>query len=171
MPQQRSEHAVVFGGNSKIYLIGDGNDLIEYDPNPDTYTIKAPMAQQRVGLAAGLIGDDVIYVAGGDKDGQYKTCESYTISKDKWTPIAPMNQGRRGAVGVVFGGHFYVFGGRESGIGDDYLNICEKYNPADNKWYPLPPMPVACWYAGAIEVTSDESIDFSVVVIKLLFAD
>jgi N-acetylneuraminic acid mutarotase len=119
-----------------------------YDPDTDTWTIKADMNFARA-CHTTIAYDGRIYALGGDdniiwispsrwvtKPG--RSCEVYDPKLDRWTPISPLPMsinGLRDAAGCVVDNEIYLFGGNDywssSYIGQS--NII-KYNPENDQW-------------------------------------
>lgn len=61
------------------------------------------------------------------------TVESYDISTDSWTSLAPMNKHRSAAGVVAFDNHIYALGGHD---GLSIFDSVEKYDAQTGVWSP-----------------------------------
>jgi N-acetylneuraminic acid mutarotase len=127
MPTPRN-HAAVGAVNGKIYVIGGRlgaafitampgtTDIVqEYDPERDTWTLRAAMLTPRSGTAAGVI-DGWIYVAGGEIQtyeylAAFRAFEAYHPSSDRWERLPPMRVPRHGMAGAVLGNRLHLVSG------------------------------------------------------------
>jgi len=80
--------------NGKVYAIGgqrysDGarfNNVEEYDPKTDMWTIKAGMPTSRFGLAAVALNGKIYAIGANDPGNVFmNTVEEYDPAADKWT--------------------------------------------------------------------------------------
>lgn len=112
-----------------------------YDPDTDTWTVLASMAQGRRDFQTEVI-DSRIYAIGGV--GESNSCKSslevYDTVTDSWTSLASMTTGRYyHGIGVI-NGKIYAFGG--FGYTEIESSV-EVYDPDINTWTTVTSMPVA----------------------------
>ncbi len=154
----------VFGvapAGGQLYALGGANGFFgdstplasveRYDPTTDRWTMRAPMAAPRQGLAAGTI-NGIIYAAGGLDSGDtpLATLEAYDPASDSWVQKSPMPTPRWLVAGGVIDGMLYVIGGNN---GSSIVSTVEAYNPATNTWSTRAPLPVPL--AGAAAAVAD----------------
>ena len=154
----------VFGAapaGGQLYALGGANGFFgdstplasveRYDPTTDAWTMRAPMAAPRQGLAAGTI-NGIIYAAGGldSEDTPLATLEAYDPASDTWAQKPPMPTPRWLVAGGVIDGILYVVGGSN---GSSIVSTVEAYNPATNTWTTRAPLPVPL--AGAAAAVAD----------------
>lgn len=124
----------------KIFLLGGMTNTVQcYDTTNDTWSFVAPMLHS-VAMVAFATQDRYVYVAGGfDSDTflSLNTLQRYDVLTDTWTLLAPMPTARSCALGCMYQGRFYVFGGRST----DMLDVVESYDPASDTWQKHQPMP------------------------------
>ena len=74
-----------------------------------------------------------IYVFGGQTEIALDQCEKYSIIKDEWTILSPMNQQKSGASACIPNKDFiFVLGGYSCDC--KYLRDIEVYDIAGNEW-------------------------------------
>jgi hypothetical protein len=82
-----------------------------------------------------------IYAIGGWNGSVRNSVLSYNVDGSTWSPVAPLNTGRRGLAAATSGGLIYAIGGATSaGVPQ---TIVEVYNPVTNFWSDAAPMNVA----------------------------
>ncbi len=153
MPNPRWDFAIAAVG-SRIYVIGgvvgggalgteSTNMVEEYNTNTDTWTRKADLWLDMMGLSGGFINNGKIYVAGGHKKrgdvfgGRgvkkfswtvYKSLSAYDVKKDTWEELENMPTERWASGASVVNGRLYVAGGATGNLWP-LSNITEVYTP------------------------------------------
>lgn len=90
------------------------------------------MAIPRAYSAAVVINDSIYVVGGQDGDnGITKTVEQYSIAKNAWTTVKPMNAKRECAAAVSANGQLMVLGGNVAG---DLTKSIEIFDVENNLW-------------------------------------
>lgn len=137
--------------NGKIYEMGGLDTQFQrvlttsvYDPNADTWTAKANMPTARNHLAAAAVGDNVYAIGGralvNGVEITAKTLDAYSISQDKWTAKAFMQNARSVSSASVVDGKLYAIGGAAGG---NILSSVEVYDNVTDKWSTGPSLPKA----------------------------
>ena len=97
----------------------------------------APMLVDRASFAMGVLSNNRIIVAGGERQhfvdwvfATLKSCEMYDIDNNEWHKIKSMNICRNNCVSSVWKSHYFVVA---SGI--DCHRSVEKYDPFKDEWY------------------------------------
>lgn len=117
-------------------------------------TYRAPLASCSRGWSAvssyplrtydmALVGvGESLYSFGGYTDDHPVTAAAYRYSRDddRWTPIAPLPEPRRGAAAVTDGTYIYVLGG--SGSDTAGTGSLWRYDPATNRYLTLTPFTI-----------------------------
>jgi N-acetylneuraminic acid mutarotase len=150
MQQARSGLGVVVV-NGKIYAIGGstrkGGPQVftggyvgtneEYDPDTDTWTLKASMPTPRSDFHLEVVHNK-IYCIGGDTEGETNTQinEVYDPATDTWETREPLPTPRKSFLTVVLRDRIYVLGGANTGV-------TEVYDPATDMWERKSSMPNA----------------------------
>lgn len=154
-----------FSVNGKIYLIGGNfnftglDEVREYDPVTDTWTMKSPFpGGVRGGATAFSIGSLGYLMCGSNYTGQYfKDVWEYNPANDSWTQKAtPPFFKREEAMGFSIGNLGYLGTGyfeivTPNGTSSATLNDFWQYNPANDTWIQraaVPGLPRA-WAIGA----------------------
>ena len=109
------------GGNSG----GPTSDNEGYDAATNTWKSLAPDPTGRSGPCGGSIGSK-LYVAGGA--GGNTLTESFQLSKNKWTTLAPATQSTMFLASAVYKGQLYCIGGWAS-FGGPVINNVQIYQP------------------------------------------
>ncbi|PYR42363.1 MAG: hypothetical protein DMF95_28565, partial [Acidobacteria bacterium] len=140
--------------NGKLYVVGGctnnsdcsfvTNALEVYDPGTNAWSTLAPMPTRRLDPAVGVMNGK-LYVVGGNLGAlsgypSITTTEVYDPAANSWTTLAPMPTDRRGAVGAVIDGLFYVVGGAHGN--GAAVGTVEVYDPAANSWSSRANMPI-----------------------------
>lgn len=128
MPTARTHLVAVTGSNGKIYVIGGcksllppntiycnsvSDDVEEYDPLTDSWTVRAKMPTPRYWLAAAAYGNGKIYAIGGYNGYQrLSTVEEYDPATDAWQSQTSLPTPRFGFSAVTAtNGRIYTVGG------------------------------------------------------------
>jgi len=151
---QLDDHVFIFGGAKPRPLQDERlpapnaylDEVLEYDPSLDAWSVKASMPTARGDAGVGVI-DGKFYVVGGsafDVPGPLNIVEVYDPATDTWSTKAPMLTGHAGpAVGVI-NNILYVAGGQ---VGDanssDLGAFVEAYDPTTDTWTRKADMPTA----------------------------
>jgi hypothetical protein len=120
---------------TSIYLLGgrderdiSQNTCFKFTPDRDMLTACADMIVERASFASAVL-DGLIYVIGGDKDGEYLTSvETYDTESDRWTLLdsglwLPTARTACGAA-ATYGGFIYIFGGNDDrGVMDSVMRF------------------------------------------------
>ena len=130
---------IIIGVGSGLFGYQLANTLIEIQNSSSTgnWTPAAPMNIARSFSAFTTLNNGSLLVAGGFGGAAptpiISSAELYNPNTNKWTMIAPMNEGRAGALAVTLNnGTVLVTGGL--GSGNSILTGCELYNPVTNTW-------------------------------------
>ncbi|KAL8596163.1 hypothetical protein ACOMHN_021203 [Nucella lapillus] len=76
--------------------------------------------------------DSHIYAVGGyNSSCQLRSVERYSLEKDHWEFVAPMNSPRSALSVAVVCSRLYALGGYD---GADFLTSVEMYNPDSDEW-------------------------------------
>jgi N-acetylneuraminic acid mutarotase len=146
-------HPVVIGVGGKLYSLGgqtsgaDTNRVFELDPAVGamgTWRELAMMPTARGAGSAAAVGDKIYVVAGRPPSGMNKL-ESYDISDNAWTTLAPlpattsgsnMYTDRNHLIATAIGGKVYVAGGRYNGggFGSPRTASLDIFDPATGMW-------------------------------------
>jgi N-acetylneuraminic acid mutarotase len=134
--------------DGKIYAIGGnigpgawGTTLATvemYDPDTDTWTVKASLPDARDSLASAVI-DGKIYAIGGSQITGFErldafwTVDLYDPGTNTWTEATPLNRTRDTVSAEVVDGMIYAFGGAAP--------YQEGYDPTTDTWMKLAGMP------------------------------
>ena len=160
MPTPR-HHVAVAGHNGKLYACGgmtgtlpsqwrELDDLYEFDPQTQAWTLKAPMLTPR-GEHLGIAFGDKIFFLGGRAAGVDSGAnEMYDPATNLWTARAPMPIPRRSFAAVALDSLIYVVGGRFLQTGEpgeptrlQNSSQVDAYSPASDTWYTLSPLSTA----------------------------
>lgn len=140
---QTSPAVAVVGG--LLYTFGGTNCCVNistttaYDPTPDGWTPKSPLALGvRSQAAAGVVGGVVYVVGGHDNSGAVAFNEAYNPVTDTWATKAGMPSARTSLGVGVIDGVVYAVGGNVSGV---HLGVLEAYDPVTDSWTTRAPMP------------------------------
>lgn len=140
--------------NGKIYAIGGSTKTgapqnysggfvgtnEEYDPETDTWTLKAPMPTPRSNFRLEVVHNKIYCIGGLTHNGSVThAIEVYDPSTDTWETIAPFPTPRESFTTVVYNDRIYVIGGI---AGRDlakellgaYTGATEVYDPALDTW-------------------------------------
>jgi N-acetylneuraminic acid mutarotase len=167
MPTARSSFSI-FVYQNKIYctggITGENNSpeltgLTEvYDPNTDSWELKASMPTPRADLRANVV-DDAVYLIGGKQmlgiDPIYQEVdinEVYFPDNDSWINKSPMFIPVFGYSSVVFEDKIFIFGGaRQFNEGGSIspVRFNQMYDPKIDAWRNLAVMPNPKSHAGS----------------------
>ena len=117
-----------------------------YSALTNTWAIKAPMPTARAAVAAGVVGNVLYVVGGGENGAPLDALEAYNPISNTWTTLAPMPTPRSYLAVAVANGLLYAIGG-------DLAGTVEAYDPATNTWTAKAslPTPRSALGAGAID--------------------
>jgi N-acetylneuraminic acid mutarotase/glucose/arabinose dehydrogenase len=124
-----------FGGADSSAFLASSSTAARYDPVSDTWsdTAVADMVSPVTGAAA-ISWNGKLYVLGGlDSAGNSTTAvRIYDPATNSWSNGPQLPQARDNAGVAVFGGHLYVFGGRnrQSGSGPTTATVWRLTSPA-----------------------------------------
>lgn len=150
--------AIVFGaaaaapGNRRIYLFGgfvSGNTVLEYNPEADSWTPKAPMPTLRHGLAAVALDGKVYVLGGSNGSAATNALEVYDPELDSWSRKAPMPTARVFLGAAAVNGRIYAIGGSPDCCGEGRTNAVEVYDPVIDRWDRAASLPVALQVSAA----------------------
>ena len=145
----RREHESLLLADGRVLIIGgliDGTEEVPdvnslnsteiYDPESDSWSLGAVMAQGRGLHTATTLPDGKILVTGGINTARQplNSAELYDPSTDSWAPAASMSQSRDGHTGTLLSnGRVLVVGGNGTSGGLS-LTSAEIYDPSSNSW-------------------------------------
>jgi N-acetylneuraminic acid mutarotase len=160
--------------NNKIYVIGGDNwsctpltNVEEYDPETNTWSIRASMPTGRWSLEVASGQDGKIYAIGGVGgpcgSDILDEVEVYDPSTDSWETRTSMPTLRvRFGMAAATNGKIYVFGGEDS---TTWFATVEEYDPATDSWtrksdmpYPNKSMAVTAASNGKIYLLGGDAI-------------
>ena len=134
--------------NNKVYIGGgitssvkDGQTVIVYDPQRDSYDTLPPYTYQYFSMA--VVNNQLVLVGGMD-GGTDKTTNHLGVWNGQWThPLPPMTTARHSASVVAHNNRWLVVMG---GRGDDgKLSCVEILDTSDSRqWYRATPLPHRC---------------------------
>ena len=134
-------YAMAIGLNDGCILITGGlnssftnvsGQVYMYDTTNETASEKAMLLQSRYTHALAHQGNYVYAIGGRSINGVLEGCERYSITLNRWEPIAKLNQKRCTMPAVVFeDSYIYVFGGYE---GSGRIDSIEQYDVAHDIW-------------------------------------
>ncbi len=144
--------------NDRIYIIGGAVGFVnntpfsgfqtlttveEYDPATDTWTTKAPMPTQRVGMGTFVVGNKIHVISGWRgfaHDDFPNIVEVYDPLTDSWVGQGNVPISARGNFAVSeVNGRMYQFGGTRPGtVGGRETT---EFDPIQNTWTPKALMP------------------------------
>jgi N-acetylneuraminic acid mutarotase len=138
------------------------NTVERYDPDTDTWTLRAPLNVARRFPNVAVVGGKIYAIGGYDNNpgpgGQGPdTVEEYDPASDTWVfKTSPIPVRRSGLAGcAVLNGEIYVVGG---GDGSGVLAAVEAYDPSrdglQDAWTIEPPLPTARTSLGAAVVNN-----------------
>ncbi len=155
LPTARSDLGVAAASNGKIYAIGGGSTVEEYDPATDTWTTRASMPTARSGLGVAVASNGKIYAIGGDIGAiAVATVEEYDPVTDTWMPRASMPTARLAlAVAAASNGKIYAIGGLDESLLNSYTTV-EEYDPATNTWTTRASMPTSRCRLGVVAASN-----------------
>lgn len=105
----------------------------------DTWTKKADMLTNRLGLATSVEDGKIYAIGGGPSPGAgIPTVEAYDPATDTWTTKADMPTARIALSTSAVNGMIYALGGRQ---GFSLLSTVEAYDPATDTWTTKRSMP------------------------------
>jgi N-acetylneuraminic acid mutarotase len=135
------------GVGDRLYVIGGVGEeprvTLEYTPESDSWTRRAPMPAEREHLAAAAL-DGRIYVIGGrwGSRGNLRTVEEYDPASDSWRIRTPLPTARGGLTAATVEGHIHVVGGEAFDPSRTFPEH-EVYDPEADRWESAPPLPTA----------------------------
>ena len=120
-----------------------------------TWSEAAPLSEERVRLAAGVV-DGKLYAVGGEHRTARtswqarSTVEVYDPATDTWAPVTPLPSPRASLAAGVVDGKLYAVGGLYAG---QVLSKVEVYDPATDTWSEVAPMngPRRSFAAGVVD--------------------
>ncbi|MFC1499824.1 kelch repeat-containing protein [Candidatus Zixiibacteriota bacterium] len=124
--------------NDKFYFIGgqdpNGSDEVyEYDPIADNWTLVSPIPTARYGATAEEIENKLYVVGGGNQfDALLSTLEVYDPFSDEWNTKTPMPVPVRYAASTVYNNKLYVIGGIKSS--EEFSESIFIYDPITDTW-------------------------------------
>ena len=131
---------IVMGGLVDDTVDGPKRDTLAsteiYDPESDSWSLGAVMAQGRGLHTATTLLDGKILVIGGVNTARQtiNSAELYDPTTDSWAPAASMSQTRDGHTGTLLSdGRVLVVGGNGTSGGLS-LTSAEIYDPSSNSW-------------------------------------
>jgi serine protease AprX len=128
------------------------NDLVRYDPDPDSWTLLAPSLEHYFAAPAVYFNGKIYNFGGYNETFQATdTTRIYDIGTNTWTTGAPMPAALGGMAAALWKGIVYVAGG-SSDLGGSVVNTLYAYNTVADSWATLEPMPQGSWISayGAI---------------------
>ena len=149
-------YPIVAACNSKIYVIGGRaisgtggtilgggsayttNNVDEYNPVTDSWSVKTNMLTPRWGMMSGVVGTKIYAIGGG---GGLTKNEAFDCVAYSWAPKADMPTGRYIGASAVVNGKIYVMGGYNS-VTSSYPVKNEVYTP-DSGWGTETDIPLA----------------------------
>ncbi|KAL9964182.1 hypothetical protein ACROYT_G027777 [Oculina patagonica] len=140
-------------GRSSVLLVG-GLDPKTNRCTSNAFTVElkdgsssvmplASLSFPRAGHCLVLSGDHVYAIGGFQTPYPHaipdaiRSVECYDATKDAWSCVQPMNEGRRFAAAVSLNDKLFIFGGCD---GHNVLRSCEVYNTKNNRWQYIAPM-------------------------------
>jgi N-acetylneuraminic acid mutarotase len=99
-----------------------------YDPATDRWQKRAPPPTARSGIAAAVLGGEIIVVGGEAPDGTFDQVEGYDAKTDSWRSLAKMPTARHGLGAGVVNGKMYVVSGGPT-PGGSYSRANEIFTP------------------------------------------
>ena len=124
--------------NGKVYVVGSGNKVEEYDPKSDGWRYVKNMPTSRKGSATCAL-DSIMYVTGGQTaTGQpgLTSLHRYNPATDVWnTEAAPMPVGQYVLDMCLCGGKLYA------GCGFYHARDIAEYNPVTDTWKKINDVP------------------------------
>ncbi|HEX5940273.1 MAG TPA: kelch repeat-containing protein, partial [Dehalococcoidia bacterium] len=132
-------------------FVGDGR-VFEYDPAADSWTQKTSMpAGTERGASGVAVIDDLIYVAGGFRDGAAVSDFSrYDPAADAWEELPDLPSNLDHLTAGAIDGIFYTAGGRAGSI-QSHTGETWAFDPATNEWMRKADLPTSrAGIAGAV---------------------
>ena len=131
---------LIIGGLTDETVDGPNIDSLNsteiYDPESDSWSLGAVMAQGRGSHTATTLPDGKVLVTGGVNTARQplNSAELYDPTTDSWSPAASMSQARDGHTGTLLSdGRVLVVGGNGTS-GRLSLTSAEIYDPSSNSW-------------------------------------
>jgi N-acetylneuraminic acid mutarotase len=111
-----------------------------YDPSTNEWSTKTsmPAGTERGSSFIAAIGD-VLYVAGGLRNGSVADFSRYDTKADAWEALPAMPEARDHGAGATFGGLFYAFAGRHAATSARV----DVFDPATKTWSTRAPVPTS----------------------------
>ena len=135
LPESR-EHCSAFSSGGKLYIAGGRTHTIpefrfstlEFDPETQAYTEKAPIPTPRGGPAGAVLYGRLFLMGGegGDnEDGVFPEVEAYDPETDSWQQFPSLKYPRHGYGAAVIDERIYLAGGatREGGGASDIVTV------------------------------------------------
>ena len=123
-------------GRPEVYL----DTVYEFDPQNNTWHLRAPMPTGRSGGGAAVV-DGKIYVAGG-RPPRGADFAVYDPEADRWETLPQVPTQRNHLAVVAIGGKVYVAGGRfGGGFNSERTAALEIFDPATGTWTTGAPLP------------------------------
>mgnify|MGYP002622489237 CR=1 FL=1 len=130
---------MAIGGNSAYpgeqFVVADAE---LYDPRSGNWKPTAPMHTPRRSLAAVVLADGRVLVAGGagrlgEAKKQLSVSEVYDPQSEQWTEVAPLREGRWGPTATLLAdGQVLIVGGAYGSFGS--RSSAELFDPQDCTW-------------------------------------
>jgi hypothetical protein len=156
-PRGRWTDVVVEGGvlpdvtpvklaDGSVLLIGGygASGVYRFVPDTNDVQTRAALPAQRGNLAASLLPNGQVLVAGGNapdmRDGM-TSCLLYDPATDRWTATADLPQQRSGQAAIAMpGGNVLVAGGVGPGVGGTPVPDVYQYSAANGMWQTMSPL-------------------------------
>lgn len=100
-----------YGGNERGGSIYDQNDVAEYEPVSNTWTLKTPMSLPRDGHVGGALKGRIYVTGGYTGNGYTSTTEEYDPFTDTWAIRASLPRAWAYGGGTVDGSWLFIAGG------------------------------------------------------------
>ena len=142
----------MLGGD--IYVVGGYSNaggrlanVERYSPATNAWTVETPMNVARSGVAAGVVGKEMIAADGLANSGVTTDAESFTLARNTWATLAAATIAQNGSCAAAITETLYVAGGADSE--DNALLNTYAYGVKTNAWASKAAMPLAVVSAAA----------------------
>jgi N-acetylneuraminic acid mutarotase len=142
--------------DGKIYVIGGADydndtstyntsydEVEEYDPSTDTWTLKTSMTNFRSHLISETVNGKIYAIGGLFYNFVTSWNEEYDPATDTWSSVTSMSTLRYAFCSAVVDGKIYAIGGIDT---SSFLSSVEEYDPAADSWTPKASMSTARSY-------------------------